>query len=113
MKNVKNWTSERFFRRLDYFLDIKGWSISKLTNESFISEGALYSCRKRNSIPTIRIICKLCETLDISLAEFFDDENEGIVSEDLQKQVYLAMLRILQEHGKIFEDKNIEEISNK
>lgn len=62
-----------FKERLQQILKERGWSIFKLTAESGLSENTIYNWFKFDSVPRIDSIERICETLEISLAEFFCD----------------------------------------
>lgn len=53
----------------------KGWSVYKLCNEADLSPSALSNMYARNTYPSIPTILKICEVLNISISEFFSDED--------------------------------------
>lgn len=55
----------------------KGWSVYKLCNEADLSPSALTNMYARNTYPSIPTILKICEVLNISISEFFNDEDNG------------------------------------
>lgn len=57
----------------------KNWSVYKLAKESGIPYSSLNNMFIRNTQPTISTLYKLCKGLNISLSDFFEDENEHII----------------------------------
>ena len=60
--------------RIAFFRSGKGYSVNKLANLSGISQSYLREIELGNSNPTVEILSILCDTLGISLKEFFDDQ---------------------------------------
>lgn len=76
-------------KRISYFREAKGYSVNKLATLSGISQSYLRDVELGKKNPTVEIISCLCDTLDISLKEFFDTETDGAFGEDpLIKQIY-------------------------
>lgn len=76
-------------KRVSYFRNLKGISVNKLANLSGISQSYLRDIELGNKNPTIEIISCLCDTLGISLKDFFDEETTANMSEDpLVKRIY-------------------------
>ena len=76
-------------KRISFFREAKGYSVNKLATLSGISQSYLRDVELGKKNPTVEIISCLCDTLGISLKEFFDTEMEGAFWEDpLIKQIY-------------------------
>ncbi len=75
MKNTNLWTSEVFFRRLDYFLKTRNWTMYQLCINADITADALYKMRLRNGLPSLQSVCTICDALGVTLSEFFGTEN--------------------------------------
>lgn len=73
MEGDNVWTDIEFFERLDVFLKAKGWSLYQLCNETSVSHQTLYSLRKRSGSPNLQTICSICDALDITVSDFFND----------------------------------------
>ena len=63
--------ADEFFNRLDELLEERGWSYRRLSIESNISLNAIYSMKKRKNLPVLQTVYDICNTLNISLSEFF------------------------------------------
>lgn len=76
-------------KRISFFRESKGYSVNKLATMSGISQSYLRDVELEKKNPTVEIISCLCDTLGISLKEFFDTELDGTFLEDpLVKQIY-------------------------
>ena len=60
--------------RIAHFRVGKGYSVNKLANLSGVSQSYLREVELGNKNPTVEFLSVLCETLGISLKEFFDDQ---------------------------------------
>ncbi len=75
--------------RIRKFRIQKGISTNKLANLAGISQSYLRDVELENKNPTIEIIFLLCQALNISLKQFFDDESSHLLTEDpLMKRIY-------------------------
>ena len=69
-------------KRIAYFRTAKGYRVNKLANLSGISQSYLREVELGNKNPTIEILSFICNTLEITLKEFFDEESKGKLEED-------------------------------
>lgn len=53
----------------------KGWTIYKLAEMSGISQSTLSNMFTRKTLPSISTLTQLCEAFNITLSEFFDENN--------------------------------------
>lgn len=60
--------------RITYFRTQKNYSVNKLANLAGISQSYLRDVELGNKNPTIEILSYICEALNITLKEFFDDD---------------------------------------
>lgn len=61
-------------KRIKYFRTQKNYSVNKLANLAGISQSYLRDVELGNKNPTIEILSYICEALNISLKDFFDDD---------------------------------------
>lgn len=66
--------------RLNSLLDDCSWTVYKLINESHVSKNSVYNACKGNKGIQINTLFRICNTLDISLLDFFSYQ---VQSEDL------------------------------
>lgn len=64
-------------KRITFLRTSKGYSVNKLANLSGISQSYLRDVELGNKNPTVEIVSLLCDTLGISLKDFFDDQTEN------------------------------------
>lgn len=63
----------------------RGWTEYKLSEESGISQTTISSWYRKDVLPTIPSLQKICDAYNISLAQFFNYEGEPVpLSEDQQ-----------------------------
>ena len=61
-------------KRITFFRTSKGYSVNKLANLSGVSQSYLREVEFGNKNPTVEFLSVLCDTLGITLREFFDDQ---------------------------------------
>lgn len=76
--------------RIRYFRSAKGLSVNKLANLAGVSQSYLRDLEiGNNNNPTIEVLDCLCETLGISLRDFFDMNTDmHFIDEPLIKEIY-------------------------
>lgn len=74
--------------RLRFFREQKQISTNKLANLAGISQSYVRDIEMGNKNPTVEIIYQLCRALDISLKDFFDDENKLLSNDPLITRIY-------------------------
>ena len=61
----------------------RGWSNYRLSIESGITVSTITNMFSRNTLPSITTLTALCEAFNISVAQFFAEDDYGVVlSED-------------------------------
>lgn len=73
--------------RLNEIMEQRGWTRYKLAKESKLPEATLANIFHRGTIPTIATLEIICQTLNISLSQFFAD-NEMIELTPELKEFY-------------------------
>lgn len=61
-------------KRIVFFRTSKGYSVNKLANLSGVSQSYLREIELGNKNPTVEFLSILCNTLGVTLKEFFDDQ---------------------------------------
>ena len=61
-------------KRIAFFRTNKGYSVNKLANLSGVSQSYLREVELGNKNPTVEFLSVLCDTLGVTLKEFFDDQ---------------------------------------
>ncbi len=76
-------------KRITYFRTMKGYSVNKLANLSGISQSYLRDIELGNKNPTVEILSLICDTVGISLKDFFDEQIESkLTSDPLFAKIY-------------------------
>ncbi|MGN0406937.1 MAG: helix-turn-helix domain-containing protein [Bacteroides sp.] len=73
--------------RIKYFRTCKGYTVNKLANLAGISQSYLRDIELGNKNPTIELLSIVCNTLEVSLKDFFDDGAEDTPDEQLIKKI--------------------------
>ncbi|MBQ4283520.1 MAG: helix-turn-helix transcriptional regulator [Lachnospira sp.] len=85
----------------------KNYTINKLANLAGVSQSYLRDVELENKNPTIAFLSLICQTLDISLKDFFNEKTQTGISDDPivqaiyrltpeQKEALLNFLKTLQ-----------------
>lgn len=76
-------------KRITHFRTAKGYSVNKLATLSGISQSYLRDVELGNKNPTVEIVSVLCDTLGITLRDFFDERAEDrLESDPLFSKIY-------------------------
>ena len=71
--------------RLNLILEKYGWTKYKLSQESEIAESTLSNIFHRGTVPTIATLQAICDTMNITLAEFFADDELVVMTPELKE----------------------------
>ena len=74
--------------RLRFFREQKQISTNKLANLAGISQSYVRDIEMGNKNPTTEVLFQLCKALDISLRDFFDDDNKVLLNDPLSTRIY-------------------------
>lgn len=75
--------------RIRFFREQKNITVNKLANLAGISQGFLREIELGNKKPTVETVSLICDALNITLRDFFDDDTlSALRDNDLIKQVY-------------------------
>ncbi len=70
-------TVEDIHRRIRELSDERGWTLYRLADEIQMSHSTLYNMMKRQTMPKIDTLERMCERFGISLSAFFSFQNES------------------------------------
>ena len=92
--------------RLRRLMEARGWTMYRLAKESGLTESTIANIYRRNAIPSIDTLEKICQGFGITLSQFFADADLVELTEDLkevfenwrtltpeQKEAALTMMR--------------------
>lgn len=75
--------------RIKYFRSQKQYSVNKLANLAGISQSYLRDVELGKKNPTVEIVSYICDALNISICEFFDDQTQAQLSNNtLMSKIY-------------------------
>ena len=69
--------------KITYYRKKKNYSVNKLANLAGISQSYLRDIELGNKNPTIEFLSYICEALNISLKDFFDDDTPSLLDDPL------------------------------
>ena len=72
-------------KRLDDLLAARNWTMYRLAKESGLSESTVANVFRRNAIPSIDTLEKICQGFGITLAQFFADGEMVELTPELQE----------------------------
>lgn len=58
-------------QRLNRLMDERGWSVYRLAKNCGLSESTLANVFKRNTVPTITTLERICDGFGITMSQFF------------------------------------------
>ncbi|MCD7870194.1 MAG: helix-turn-helix domain-containing protein [Enterocloster clostridioformis] len=93
-------------KRIAYFRTAKHYTVNKLATLAGISQSYLRDIELGRKNPTVEVLSYICDALNISLCDFFDDEgmgrmfNDPLLSElyklnEEQKNTLIAFIKTL------------------
>lgn len=75
--------------RIMFYRTLKGITVNKLANLAGISQSFVREIELGNKKPTVETLALLCDALNISLRDFFDDGvRSSLIDSDLMQQFY-------------------------
>ena len=74
--------------KITYYRKKKNYSVNKLANLAGISQSYLRDIELGNKNPTIEFLSYICEALNISLKDFFDDDTSSLLDDPLTCRIY-------------------------
>lgn len=76
-------------KRLTFLRSAKGYTVNKLANLCGISQSYLRDIELGNKNPTVEIVSIICDTLGITIKDFFDEQTEDeLASDPLLARIY-------------------------
>lgn len=80
--------------RITYYQKKKGWTEYQLAEEAGMTQSTISSWYRKNIVPSIPSLEKICGAFNITLSQFFATESETGTLTDNQKQLLEATTRL-------------------
>ena len=71
---------------VDYRL-ARGWSENQLAERSGIAQSTISGWYRKNSIPSVKNLRKVCEAFDVTLSQLFAEGHEAVVLTESQAKL--------------------------
>lgn len=94
---IEERTAEEIAQRLDAILKERGWSTYRLTQECPAAKNSIYNVVKGRSSARIDTLAVICDTLDMSLKDFFSYQPGRSYSLSAAERMDIINLRKLDE----------------
>ena len=89
---------ERFMdvlSRIDELREARGWSEYQLSVESGLTQSTISSWYRKNMLPTLPSLERICDAFDISLSQFFMEQtDETVTLSEQQKKLLQYTIRL-------------------
>lgn len=80
--------------RITYYREQKNWSEYQLAEMSGLTQSTISSWYRKNMIPSIPSLEKICNAFGITLSQFFVSDSEAFSLTDLQKRLLVEANRL-------------------
>ena len=88
-KGYESMEIEAINKRISQLCKIRGMSYYRLAKESGLSESVLSSIRRKNNLPSLDTLEKICKSVNITMSEFFN--SELFETSKNSKELYIAL----------------------
>ena len=83
--------------RITHYREQKGWSEYQLATESGLTQSTISSWYRKDIVPSIPSLEKICNALGITLSQFFSETETTLTLTDTQKQLLEASVTLSEE----------------
>lgn len=83
--------------RVTYYRTQKGWSEYQLAEKSGLTQSTISSWYRKNMVPSIPSLDKICNAVGITLSQFFSTENEDFSLTALEKELLTEANRLTEQ----------------
>lgn len=91
-----NQNSDQFvLKQIKKLCEQRNWSLYRLAIESSLPYSTLNNLFRRGNVPSINTLCKICDAFNMSLAEFFSENNEALSSLNPEQQNLISYWNLL------------------
>ena len=76
-------------KRIKELREQKNYTLNKLANHAGVSQSYLRDVELENKNPTIAFLSLICQSLDISLKDFFNEESDNdFINDPIMQMIY-------------------------
>lgn len=90
-------------RRLKHFREAKGFSIYRLSEETYVSQGHISDLENGRNQPTIETLRRLLAPMGITLSEFFSEGGEPVTLSENERGLLEAYRTMSDDKARVFE----------
>lgn len=83
--------------RITYYREQKNWTEYQLAERSGLTQSTISSWYRKNMIPSIPSLDKICNAFGITLSQFFSTDNDDFSITSLQKELLIESGRFTEE----------------
>lgn len=88
-------------KRLNELMKKKNWSDYKLAKESGLSSSTIANIRRRNTVPSIATLEIICNSLGITLSDFFSEPPKNIQMNKELEDLFQLWLTLTESQKKL------------
>ena len=83
--------------RIVYYRKQKNWTEYQLAEKSGLTQSTISSWYRKNMLPTIPSLEKICDAFGITLAQFFSNDSDSFTLTPLQRDLLIESTRLTEE----------------
>ena len=88
-------------KRIRQLQNESNWTIYQLSAETEIPQSTINDMFSRNTLPSMTSLTAICKTFDISLSEFFSEENSKVILSDDEQKLVLSYRKLNEKNKSI------------
>lgn len=74
-------------KRIEKLRDERGWSNYRMSEEAKLDNSVINNMFKRGTMPSMATLISLCEAFDMSLSQFFNEDETAFILSDDEKNL--------------------------
>ena len=86
--------------RITYYREQKGWTEYQLACKSGLTQSTISSWYRKNMLPSIPSLEKICTAFEITLSQFFATDKDGFSLTNIQKELLNEANRLTEQQQK-------------
>ena len=90
--------------RILYYRKQKNWTEYQLAEKSGLTQSTISSWYRKNMLPTIPSLEKICDAFGITLAQFFSNNSDSFTLTPLQRDLLIESTRLTEEQQRALLD---------